>query len=71
MLNAIVLLFGLIIVGYIANKRGILDDAANGRLSALLLRIALPCTILNSAFSNIDVERNTIIEVTLAAGKWI
>ncbi len=67
MINAIVLLFGLIIVGYIANKRGILDDASNGRLSALLLRIALPCTILNSAFSNIDVDRKLIIDVTLAA----
>lgn len=67
LLNQIFVLFGLIIVGYITNKSGILDEVANARLSSLLLKVALPATILNSAFSNENINKSVILNVTLVA----
>lgn len=65
--NQFFLLFGLIIVGYITNKTGILDEPANNRLSSFLLKIALPATILNSALENQEIDRDKLLSVTIIA----
>lgn len=67
LLSQMILIFGLIAVGYFANKTGILNEMANRCFSAFLLKIALPATILNSALNQGMVERRQIWGAALAA----
>ncbi len=67
LLNQMILIFGLIAVGYFTNKTGILNETANRCFSAFLLKIALPATILNSAINQGMVERRQIWGAALAA----
>lgn len=67
LLSQMILIFGLIAVGYFANKTGILNETANRCFSAFLLKIALPATILNSAINQGIVERRQIWGAALAA----
>ena len=46
----IVILFAMVL-GYAAQKKGVLNQAANGVLSKLLLNITAPALILGSAMS--------------------
>lgn len=70
--NEMVLLFGLIAVGYIANKTGVLDELSNSRFSSFILKITLPSTIVNSVIGRQDVKRSEVILVTLiAAGVFV
>ena len=48
--NQMIILFLVIIVGYIANKVGILDKSQNQKLSSLILNITCPALILSSVF---------------------
>ncbi len=67
LLSQISVLFGLIIVGYIANKCTILDAHTNAKLSSFLLKIALPSTILSSALENTDVDKMQVVNVAVIA----
>ncbi len=67
LLSQISVLFGLIIVGYIANKCTILDEHTNEKLSSFLLKIALPSTILSSALENTDVDKMQVVNVAVIA----
>lgn len=60
-------LFGLIFLGYIGNKMKVLNEAANTNFSSFLLKIALPATILNSAFGQTDLDKAEIIPTTIMA----
>ena len=47
-INQMIILFLVIIIGYIANKVGILDKSQNQKLSSLVLNITCPALILAS-----------------------
>lgn len=49
--HQLILLFGLIITGYIINKLGIMDGQANAKFSKLLVNVSIPATIIHSAAS--------------------
>jgi hypothetical protein len=48
-------LFVVIIVGYLANKLGVMDGAFNKRLTNLVLSVTTPCLILSSVLSSDQV----------------
>lgn len=64
-INQMILLFGLIIVGYITNKMGGLDDVANKRFSSFLLKVTLPATILDSALSQNGMGYQKLISIVV------
>ena len=51
MTQQLILLFGLMAFGYFLNKVKILDTAANGVISRLLVNAAIPATIIHSSVS--------------------
>lgn len=65
--NEMILLFGLIAVGYIANKAGVLDEMSNTRFSSFILKVTLPSTIVNSVIGRQDVERSEVLFAALIA----
>ncbi|MDO5409446.1 MAG: AEC family transporter [Lachnospiraceae bacterium] len=66
-MNSIIMLFGLIAVGYISNTAGVLDETANSRFSTFLLKVSLPATILDSAISQEAVEQAAVIRLIFTA----
>lgn len=71
-INQMIVLFGLMAVGYICNKTGVLDEIANARLSSFLLKAALPATIINSAIAQSDLERSVVLStMAVAIGVFI
>lgn len=60
LMNQMFILFGLIAVGYISNKTGILDKTANAKISAFLLNVPLPATVLHSALIQEPMEYSVI-----------
>ncbi len=67
LINQMILLFGLMGVGYVCNKTGVLDEVANAKLSSFLLKAALPATILNSAIAQSDLERSVVLYTMVVA----
>ncbi|MBQ1931853.1 MAG: AEC family transporter [Lachnospiraceae bacterium] len=63
--SQMVLLFGYVIVGYICNKLHIFDERTNGKLSGFLLKVAMPATILASAFSQDGMQVGVILRALL------
>jgi len=59
------LLFGYVIVGYICNKFNILDERTNAKLSGFLLKVAMPATILASAFGQDGMQVGVIFRALL------
>lgn len=55
------LLFGYVIVGYACNKLHIFDESTSARLSGFLLKVAMPATILASAFGQTGMELGVIL----------
>ena len=43
-----IILFIILIIGYVSNKVDILDNVGNKKLSALIMNITLPCMVLSS-----------------------
>ncbi len=71
-INQMIVLFGLMAIGYVCNKTGVLDEIANARISSFLLKAALPATIINSAISQSDLERSVVLStMAVAIGVFI
>lgn len=51
-------LFIIMVIGYIMNKRGIIDDAANERYTKLVINISLPAQIIRTFVSNQGIVSN-------------
>lgn len=69
LMNQMFVLFGLIAVGYISNKTGILDKTENARISVFLLNVPLPATVLHSALIQEPMEYPVIFYgVAVAVG---
>ena len=62
------LLFGYVIVGYVCNKLTIFDERTNAKLSGFLLKVAMPATILASAFGQTGLELGIILRALLLTG---
>ena len=48
LINTITTLFLLMVVGFIANKLGIIDETASKKLSKLIISIGQPCLIISA-----------------------
>jgi len=59
------LLFGYVVVGYACNKCKILDADTNARISGLLVKVAMPATILASAFSQDSMQVGVILRALI------
>ena len=65
--HQLILLFGLVLIGYFINKCGILDSTANDKISKLLVNVTIPSTIIHSAVSNKSETNGKIICVFIIA----
>lgn len=61
------MLFGIMAVGYVCGKCGVLDETANAKFSGFLLKVALPATIINSALSQSSIDLGIVWQVTVTA----
>ena len=59
------LLFGYVIVGYTCNKLKIFDELTNTKLSGFLVKVAMPATVLASAFGQTGLELGVILRALL------
>lgn len=50
-LDTMLVLFGIMALGYGANRAGILDEVSNGRISRLVLSVTTPLMIIKAVFS--------------------
>ena len=64
-INQMVILFLVMIVGYIANKVKILDKELNQKLSSLVLNVTSPALILYSVSEPVEVDLNTVLQIFL------
>jgi len=64
-INQMVILFLVMIVGYIANKVKILDKELNQKLSSLVLNITSPALILYSVSEPVEGDLNTVLQIFL------
>ena len=63
--NQMFLLFGYVIVGYACNKLKIFDEVTNAKLSGFLVKVAMPATVLASAFGQTGLELGVILRALL------
>lgn len=56
--SQIMSLFLIMVIGYIINKRGILDEVANIRLTKLVINISMPAQIIKAFISNQGIVSN-------------
>ena len=61
------MLFGFILVGYVANKTKILDDISNQKISKFLINITIPATIINSSIGQASENNSNVLIVFLVA----
>ena len=64
-INQMVILFLVMIVGYIANKVKILDKELNQKLSSLVLNVTSPALILYSVSEPVEGDLNTVLQIFL------
>lgn len=63
LLNQMLVILGLLVIGYVSCKSGVLNQEANDYFSAFLLKVSLPATILNSAFGEIGMSRGEVLYI--------
>ncbi|MNB69039.1 Membrane transport protein [compost metagenome] len=61
-----IILFGLILVGFIAHKTGIMDAESNKKISKLLVNVTIPALIIASATGH-EMEDKSKVFLVLAA----
>ena len=61
LIRILIVLFLMLMVGFFARKKGIIDTAASKKLSALIVNIGQPAMIMNPLFK-VDFEKNAAIE---------
>ena len=63
--NQMIILFLVMIIGYIANKSGILDQTQNQKMSSLVLNITSPGLILSSVRAPTNGSLSSVIQIFL------
>ncbi len=68
-LNQVLILFIILIIGFVAGKTGIIADGASKKLSELLLYVTSPMLVLNSFFFEYSAEkmRNGLLVLLLGS----
>ena len=67
-IEKMIMLFCIMLIGFIGNKAGILDGTGNKKFSALVVNITAPALILaSSADENLSGDKNSAILMLLAA----
>ena len=61
-----IILFSVLIVGYIANKAGFMDAVSNKKVSAIVINLAIPCKMLSS-LNEADCSRKDILAMLSVA----
>ena len=46
--SQMMILFIVLLLGYVANKAGFLDSVSNKKISGLIMNLAIPCKVLSS-----------------------
>lgn len=65
-LDTMMVLFGIMALGYGANRAGILDEVSNGRISRLVLSITTPLMIIKAVFSeSLTGDKSEIVTIFL------
>jgi malate permease and related proteins len=67
-IRTMIVLFSIILVGYIINKLKILDRNTNNRLSELIIKITLPALIVSSVIGDYEVISKKEIMLIFIAG---
>ncbi len=62
-INQMIILFLVMIVGYIANKSGILDKDQNQKLSSLVLNVTSPALILSSVSKPANGDFKVVLQI--------
>lgn len=62
-INQMIILFLVMIVGYIANKTKILDENMNQKMSSLVLNVTSPALILSSVSEKSSGNLNTVVQI--------
>ncbi len=71
-IHQLILLFGLIILGYLLNKTKIMDATSNERMSKFLVNAAIPATIIHSAISQKSgSDGNVLLVFAIAIGFYL
>lgn len=65
-LNQVIILFVILVVGFVAGKAKIMDETATNRLSDLLLFVTSPLMVFNSFF--IELTRERLINILWVLG---
>ena len=63
--NQMIILFLVMIIGYIANKSGILDQTQNQKMSSLVLNVTSPGLILSSVRTPTNGSLSSVIQIFL------
>lgn len=67
-IEKMIMLFCIMLIGFIGNKAGVLDGTGNKKFSALVVNITAPALILaSSADENLSGDKNSAILMLLAA----
>ena len=64
-LNQMIILFLIMVIGYIINKAGILDQTLNQKMSSLVLNVTSPALILSSVRTPTNGSLNSVIQIFL------
>lgn len=65
--SQMIILFSVLILGYISNKVGFIDGVANKKMSAIVLNIALPCKMLSSLNEADCTQQDILVMIGVSA----
>jgi len=67
-----ILLFGLMAIGFIGNKTGIMDQVSEKKFSQFIVNISIPATIINSTIGQSTENKAAVFQImAVAAGVFI
>lgn len=60
-----IILFVLVIVGYVLNKKNLMDEDFDRKLSKLIINVACPCLILSSVMGDTMPDKKLILPLLI------
>lgn len=60
-----IILFVLVIVGYVLNKKNLMDEEFDRTLSRLIINVACPCLILSSVMGDTMPDKKLILPLLI------
>ncbi|WP_281818921.1 AEC family transporter [Vallitalea longa] len=62
-INQILVLFIVLFLGYFIKKKDIIDEYANKKLASLVIKVTVPCLIINSMMEQIELGAKEILGI--------